>query len=46
MYAPGKVLVMRGDSPGKNTAEVIDLNAASPGFGRLMPTTSTGNNAA
>ena len=32
MYAPGKVLVMGGDSPPKNTAEVIDLNAASPSW--------------
>jgi hypothetical protein len=30
MYAPGKVLVMGGGDPPKNTAEVIDLNAASP----------------
>ena len=32
MYAPGKVLVMGGDSPPKNTAEVIDLNTASPSW--------------
>ena len=33
MYAPGKVLVMGGDQhPPKNTAEVIDLNAASPSW--------------
>jgi hypothetical protein len=32
MYAPGKVLVMGGGSPPKNTAEVIDLNAASPSW--------------
>ena len=30
MYEPGKVLVMGGGDPPKNTAEVIDLNAASP----------------
>lgn len=31
MYAPGKILVMGGGSqPPKNTAEVIDLNVASP----------------
>ncbi|MFH0351914.1 MAG: Ig-like domain-containing protein [Chromatiales bacterium] len=33
MYAPGKVLVMGGGSnPPKKTAEVIDLNAASPSW--------------
>ena len=33
MYAPGKILVMGGgQDPPKNTAEVIDLNAASPGW--------------
>ena len=33
MYAPGKVLVMGGEqNPPKNTAEVIDLNAASPSW--------------
>ena len=32
MYAPGKVLVMGGGNPPKNTAEVIDLNAASPSW--------------
>ena len=32
MYAPGKVLVMGGDNPPTNTAEVIDLNAASPSW--------------
>ena len=32
MYAPGKILVMGGDSPPKNTAEVIDLAAASPSW--------------
>jgi Ca2+-binding RTX toxin-like protein len=33
MYAPGKVLVMGGhDFPPRNTAEVIDLNAASPSW--------------
>jgi hypothetical protein len=33
MYAPGKVLVMGGgQNPPKNTAEIIDLNAASPGW--------------
>ena len=30
MYAPGKVLVMGGGDPPTNTAEVIDLNQASP----------------
>ena len=38
MYAPGKVLVMGGDSnPPKNTAEVIDLNAASPSWRAVDP---------
>ncbi|MDQ3565561.1 MAG: DUF1929 domain-containing protein [Pseudomonadota bacterium] len=33
MYAPGKVLVMGGGlNPPTNTAEVIDLNAASPSW--------------
>ncbi|MGH7752496.1 MAG: Kelch repeat-containing protein, partial [Gemmatimonadales bacterium] len=33
MYAPGKVLVMGGNqNPPTNTAEVIDLNAASPSW--------------
>ena len=32
MYAPGKVLVMGGDNPPTNTAEVIDLNAPSPSW--------------
>ncbi|MCB0105245.1 MAG: DUF1929 domain-containing protein, partial [Caldilineaceae bacterium] len=33
MYAPGKVLVMGGgQAPPKNTAEVIDLNKASPSW--------------
>ena len=33
MYAPGKVLVMGGgQAPPKNTAEVIDLNEASPSW--------------
>ena len=33
MYAPGKVLVMGGgQDPPTNTAEVIDLNATSPGW--------------
>ena len=33
MYAPGKVLVMGGNTnPPRNTAEVIDLNAASPSW--------------
>ena len=33
MYAPGKVLVMGGgQDPPTNTAEVIDLNAASPSW--------------
>ncbi len=32
MYAPGKVLVMGGGDPPKKTAEVIDLNAASPSW--------------
>ena len=32
MYEPGKVLVMGGGDPPKNTAEVIDLNAASPSW--------------
>ncbi|MGH7512341.1 MAG: Ig-like domain-containing protein [Gemmatimonadales bacterium] len=29
-YAPGKILVVGGDSPPTNTAETIDLNAPSP----------------
>ncbi|MGH8584642.1 MAG: galactose oxidase-like domain-containing protein [Gammaproteobacteria bacterium] len=38
MYAPGKVLVMGGDqNPPKNTAEVIDLNAASPSWRAVGP---------
>jgi len=32
MYDNGKVLVMGGDDPPVNTAEVIDLNAASPAW--------------
>ncbi len=32
MYAPGKVLVMGGGDPPTKTAEVIDLNAASPSW--------------
>ena len=32
MYAPGKVLVTGGSDPPTNTAEVIDLNAASPSW--------------
>ncbi len=30
MYAPGKVLVAGGSDPATNTAETIDLNAATP----------------
>ena len=32
MYQPGKVLVAGGSDPPTNTAEVIDLNAASPAW--------------
>ena len=38
MYAPGKVLVMGGgQDPPTNTAEVIDLNAASPSWRSVGP---------
>jgi hypothetical protein len=32
MYAPGKILYVGGGDPPTNTAEVIDLNAASPAW--------------
>ena len=32
MYAPGKILTVGGGDPPTNTAEVIDLNAASPAW--------------
>jgi hypothetical protein len=37
MYAPGKLLVMGGGDPPKNTAEVIDLNAPSPAWRAVGP---------
>jgi chitodextrinase len=32
MYAPGKILTVGGSDPPTNTAEVIDLNAATPSW--------------
>jgi len=39
MYAPGKILVMGGADPPTNTAEVIDLNAATPVWRLVAPMT-------
>ncbi len=32
MYTPGKVLIVGGDDPPTNTAEIIDLNSSSPAW--------------
>jgi hypothetical protein len=37
MYAPGKILVMGGGDPPKASAEVIDLNQASPTWRTVAP---------
>ena len=37
MYEPGKVLIVGGGDPPTNTAEVIDLNAASPKWRAVSP---------
>jgi galactose oxidase len=37
MYEPGKVLYVGGGDPPTNTAEVIDLNAASPAWAFTSP---------
>ncbi len=39
MYAPGKVLIIGGSDPPKKSAEVIDLNAASPTWRSVAPMT-------
>ena len=43
MYDNGKVLVMGGGDPPTNTAEVIDLNAASPAWRRWLLWPSPGD---
>jgi hypothetical protein len=37
MYAPGKIMIAGGGSPPTNTAEVIDLNVATPAWRDVSP---------
>jgi hypothetical protein len=37
MYSPGKVLIVGGDDPPTNTAEIIDLNSSSPSWSYTNP---------
>ena len=37
MYDVGKVLIVGGDSPPTNSAEVIDLNQATPAWRTVAP---------
>ena len=37
MYVPGKVLIVGGDDPPTNTAEIIDLNSSAPAWNYTNP---------